>query len=271
MRAQRKIKLLSKKYLWRLLGDRKDLEYRGFFYSYLADSIRNICEILDVTVNLTNLSKLHICLLCWIAATISGPPRLVRADDPLSELFESEEVKRLQSQALSAKTSPPDDVPPSGEYWGLFTEPQEVASKIAGWIGNSSSEYTAIGRQPLNSTSGDFVGLKIIYRDKKELRYELQVLIPHPRRFFPADAGLIDEFRDIDDLTFGPDSSDIVQIGSLRGTLLTKLSGECLLKVPLERHSWFTVRQSELCEEPQLLITFAKAFFLERLNVKLHM
>jgi hypothetical protein len=216
-------------------------------------------------------SKLNISFLCLIAAIITGLPRLVLADDLLSELSESEEVKRLQSRGLSANTSPPDDVAPNGEYWSLFTKPEEADSKIGGWIGNASFEYTLVERQPLTSTSGDFVGLKAIYRDKNELRYELRVLVPHPRRFFPADAGLITEFREIEDLTFGPDSSDPVEIGNLRGTLLTKLSGECLLKVPLERHSWFTVRQSELCEEPQLLITFAKAFFLERLNVKLHM
>ncbi len=222
-------------------------------------------------MNLTNLSKLLISFLCWIAATNSDPIRPVLADDPLSELSESEEVKRLEPAQLSDKISPPDDVDPNGEYWGLFTEPEEAASKIGGWIGNASFEYTQIDRQPLTPTSGDFVGLKATYRDKTDLRYELQILVPHPRRFLPADSGLIAEFREIDDFTFSPDSSDPVHVGSLSATLLTKLSGECLLKVPLERHSWFTVRQSELCEEPQLLITFAKAFFLERLNVKLHM
>jgi hypothetical protein len=216
-------------------------------------------------------SKLHICFLCLIEAISSALPPLVLADDLLSDLYESDEVKRLQSRELSANTSPPDGVAPNGEYWGLFTEPQEAVSKIAGWIGDTPSEYTLIERKPLIQTSGDFVGLKNIYRDKNELRYELQILVPHPRRFFPADTGLIVEFGEIDDITFGPDSSEPVQIGSLRGTLLTKLSGECLLKVPLERHSWFTVRQSQQCEEPQLLIAFAKAFFLERLNVKLHM
>jgi hypothetical protein len=222
-------------------------------------------------VYLPNFYKLHICALLWIAATTVGLPRPVYADDPLSELSESEEVKRLQSKDLSANISPPEDVAANGEYWSLFTEPDEAVSKIAGWIGNASFEYTLIDRQSLVATSADFVGLKTRYRDKNELGYELQVLIPHPRRYFPADAGLIKEFREIEELTFNPDSSEPVQVGSLPGTLLTKLSGECLLKVPLERHSWFTVRQSELCEEPQLLITFAKAFFLERLNVKLHM
>ena len=224
-----------------------------------------------VTVNLTSLSKLHICLFWLLTTTIIGRLPEVLADDLLSELAESKEVRRLQSRKLSANTPPPADVAPNGEYWNLFTDPREAASKIAAWIGNPSFEYILMERPSLTSGSADFLGLKGIYRDKKELRYELQVLIPHPRRFFPADAGLIPEFREIDDFTFGPDSTDSVQIGSLRGTLLTKLSGECLLKVPLERHSWFTVRQAERCEEPQLLITFAKAFFLERLNVKLHM
>jgi len=224
-----------------------------------------------VTVNLTNLSKLKLCLLWMTAATISCPLPKVFAEDLLSELAESEEVRRLHSSELTPNSAPPNDVPRDGEYWSLFTDPAEAASKIGSWIGDPSFEYTLLERQPLLSDSADFLGLKRIYRDKQGLSYELKVLIPHPRRFFPADAGLIAEFRDIEDITFGPDSTDSVQIGSLSGTLLTKLSGECLLKVPLEKHSWFTVRQAELCEEPKLLVTFAKAFFLERLNVKLHM
>lgn len=199
------------------------------------------------------------------------PASDVQSEDILSELATSEEVERLETKPLADITTPPEGISAQGEYWGLFVEPREAPGKLASWLGNPASQYTLIERQSLLPTSGDFIGVRSLYGDKRDLRYELLVLVPHPRRFLPADAGLIEEFRQIDETSFAPDSSDPVQVGSLDGTLLTKLSGECLLKVPLERHSWLTVRQSKQCEEPELLLTFAKAFFIERLNIKLRM
>lgn len=208
-------------------------------------------------------------LYIGIAAFI--PLSDVQSEDLLSELVDSEEVRRLDSKPLAEITSPPEGILAQGDYWGLFVNPREAPGKLDSWLGHPASQYTRIERQPIIPILGDFIGFRGLYRDKRNFKYELTVLVPHPRRFLPADAGLIEEFRQIDEASFAPDSSEPVRVGNLDGTLMTKLSGECLLKVPLERHSWLTVRQSNQCEEPQLLLTFAKALFIERLNIKLRM
>lgn len=187
--------------------------------------------------------------------------------DPLEDLLQSSEVKRLNSPSAVEDPNVPRDIAKNGEYWRLFSDEEKGPDQLFEWLGEPTPQYNLINRHPLRTA--DFVGIHAVYQDADKRSYVTQILVPHPRRFFVADAGLIDAFREISDFAFQPDTTDKVPIGKLSGTVLARASGQCLLKVPLERHAWFTVSQSEGCEDPRLLTQFARTMFLDRVNLKL--
>jgi hypothetical protein len=188
---------------------------------------------------------------------------------PMDDLLKSGEVQRLHPSQSNIDQLPPPGVSPSSEYWRLFKDrPQGKPGEILmRWVGEPAPDYRKGSIQTLGNI--DFVGVRIEYTDHSQLIYESQIIVPHPRRIFVAETGLIPEFKALESTSFSPDSTDTITIGKLSGTLFTRLSGECLLKVPLGRHAWFSVKQPKSCEEPDRLIAFARTLFLDRVRLKL--
>lgn len=188
---------------------------------------------------------------------------------PMDDLLNSGEVQRLHPSENNIDQVPPPGVSPSSEYWRLFKDrPQGKPGEILmRWVGEPAPDYRKGSIHILGNI--DFVGVRIEYTDQSKLIYESQILVPHPRRIFVAETGLIPEFKSLESTSFSPDSTDTVTIGKLSGTLFTRLSGECLLKVPLGRHAWFSVKQPKSCENPDRLLAFARTLFLDRVRLKL--
>ena len=199
---------------------------------------------------------------------LSNTPTIAQAG-PMDDLLNSGEVQRLHPSQNNIDQVPPPGVSPSSEYWRLFKDrPQGRPGEILmRWVGEPAPDYRKGSIHILGNI--DFVGVRIEYTDQSNLIYESQIIVPHPRRIFVAETGMIPEFKALDSTSFSPDSRDAVTIGKLSGTLFTRLSGECLLKVPLGRHAWFSVKQPRSCEDPDRLLAFARTLFLDRIRLKL--
>ena len=206
-------------------------------------------------------------LLIGGATVVLGLSAPETAADPLGELLNSSEVMRLRSRSAVNERNAPPGIDETGEYWSLFRDPEEGPKQIFDWLGDPGRSYKLANRRILNTD--DFVGVHATFEDTDARVFTMRVLVPHPKRFLAADAGLITAFREISETAFDPDAVDKVQFGKLSGTVLTRVSGQCLLKISLERHAWFTVSLAERCDDPSPLSQFAKRFFLDRLNLKL--
>lgn len=212
-----------------------------------------------VTGRLTILVGGLVLFLCQISSSSQA--------DPLSEILDSDELRRLHSgPAVNDRKAPPN-IAENGEYWSLFKDPERGPGKLFGWLGDPALDYELVKRHILKTD--DFIGVHAVYKDSKAHLYRMQILVPHPKRYLAADAGLIAAFHEMSESFFNPDAVDRVQVGRLSGMVLTRVSGQCLLKIPLERHAWFTVSQSEKCGDPMSLSRFAESLFLDRVNLKL--
>lgn len=194
---------------------------------------------------------------CLAAALYCTP---VSAED-LYDLTDSASFQDLERRngAHAARNYRGDWVVPGENYSKLFAD-RGSAALLNTWIGIYAEGYKV--REEDTVAAPKFVFLRRVYENIDGVRFELQVLVPHPRNLMEAKMGLLDDLNSFEPPALPAVSEQQVEIKGRSAKLFKKADRSCSVLIKFPKSAVINLKGP--CSQKTQLLSLAAMLSLDR-------
>lgn len=203
-----------------------------------------------------------------LVTTLMLVPTFPRAEDPLADLANSNDVRKLgtRNHLNEAKRDEILQRYPDSNMSKLFLG-KDPGTAVSNWLRPADRIY--ILRHTEGRRLSDFVRVAMNFSEEGALGYSVLVLIPHPTALPMVELGVIEDFDVLKPPRLKIERTEVLDLDGTPANLYYRDDGKCSVVIDRARGSIIEAK-IDSCTGVANLIDFAKSLDLENFDRKLN-